>query len=250
MPSISIPAAAVAGIGSIGAGAAIAGAGALSAGASIYSANTAADAQKKAAEQGINAQQQMFNVTQANLQPFRQAGQASATTLQNLLTGSPQQISQTLSSLPGYQWQLGQGLQSVQNSAAARGLGTSGAALRGAADYVNGLTSTNFTNYANLLQNNANMGESAAAGVGSAATQTGQGIASSLSGIGNAQAAGSIAAGNAISGLGNSVSGLYLTNALMQNNGGPGLFGGGGGLYGGTAPGGAISMNPMTGAVS
>ena len=44
-----------------------------------------------------------------------------------------------LEQTPGYQFTRDQGLQAVQNSAAARGLGVSGAALKGAATYATGL---------------------------------------------------------------------------------------------------------------
>lgn len=51
------------------------------------------------------------------------------------------------SKLPGYQFTLDQGLKAVQNSAAAKGLGISGAALKGAADYTTGLTNSAYSNY-------------------------------------------------------------------------------------------------------
>jgi hypothetical protein len=49
--------------------------------------------------------------------------------------------------------------------------------------------------------------------------------------------------------LGNSVSSLYLTNALLQNNGYKGLFGNnGGGLYGGnTSDGSYVTFDPGLG---
>lgn len=213
-------------------GAATIGAGVIGAGAQIYSANKAADAQKNAANKAISAQEQMYNTTRNDLLPYNTAGQGALTSLNNLLSGDPNKVQAQLSQLPGYQFTLNQGLQSVQSGAAARGLGTSGAALRGAADYTTGLAQQNYGNYVNQLQNLVNTGESAAAQTGAYGTQTGQGISNSLTGIGNAQAAGSIATGNAISGLTNNISGLYLTNALLQNQGMPGLFKSSGGLYG------------------
>ena len=53
---------------------------------------------------------------------------------------APGRMSQAeLEETPGYQFARSQGLQSVQNSAAARGLGVSGAALKGAATFATGL---------------------------------------------------------------------------------------------------------------
>jgi hypothetical protein len=49
-----------------------------------------------------------------------------------------------LAATPGYQFTLQQAQQAQQSSAAARGLGMSGAAMRGAADYAGGLASKTY----------------------------------------------------------------------------------------------------------
>jgi hypothetical protein len=49
-----------------------------------------------------------------------------------------------LAQTPGYQFTLDQGLRATQSSAAARGLGMSGAAMRGAADYASGKASETY----------------------------------------------------------------------------------------------------------
>jgi len=49
-----------------------------------------------------------------------------------------------LAQTPGYQFTLQQALQAQQNSATARGLGVSGAQLRGAADYAGGVASKTY----------------------------------------------------------------------------------------------------------
>ena len=208
----------------LAAGVAVAGS-AIGAGAQIYSANQAASAQKSAANKAINAQEQMYNTTRGDLMPYNTAGQGALGTLNKLLTPGTD-MSSTLSSLPGYQFTLNQGLQSVQSGAAARGLGSSGAALRGAADYTTGLAQSQYGNYVNQLLGVAGLGENAAAQTGNYGTQTGQGIAGSIGAAGNASAAGSIATGNAISGLGNNLGSLALTNALLQGRSGGGLYGG------------------------
>ena len=153
MPSLSI-------------GAAILGAGVIGAGATAYGASSAADAQKAAAAQASQTQMDMFNKTAGYLSPYRDAGNNALTQQLGMAqTGfnfAPTQAN--LEQTPGYQFALSQGLKSTQNSAAARGLGTSGAALRGAADYSTGLASNTFqqqfqnalqqyqTNYNNLGQ--------------------------------------------------------------------------------------------------
>lgn len=59
-----------------------------------------------------------------------------------------------LNSLPGYQFELGQGQQAAANSAAAKGLGVSGAALKSAAQYGQGLASTDLNTYYNQWMGN------------------------------------------------------------------------------------------------
>jgi hypothetical protein len=65
-------------------------------------------------------------------------------------TMSQAQLEQT----PGYQFNLAQGLKATQNSAAARGLGVSGAALKGAATYATGLADSTYQNQFNNAQTN------------------------------------------------------------------------------------------------
>ena len=66
---------------------------------------------------------------------------------------------QELEETPGYQFTRDQGLQSVQNSAAARGLGVSGAALKGAATFATGLADKTYQDqFAIKQQQFANQG--------------------------------------------------------------------------------------------
>ena len=61
-----------------------------------------------------------------------------------------------LEATPGYQFTEAQGLKGVQNSAAARGLGVSGAALKGAATYSTGLADSTYQQqYQDELTSNA-----------------------------------------------------------------------------------------------
>jgi len=110
-----------------------------------------------------------MNQNIANTAPFIGAGQYAVGNLQNALQsgrfGTPMDISgmptaaqvpqapgpfvwnptmEGLAQTPGYQFALDQGLKATQSSAAARGLGVSGAAMRGAADYATGLASKTY----------------------------------------------------------------------------------------------------------
>jgi len=92
-------------------------------------------------------------------------------------------INSYLSNLPGYQFQLQQGLAGVEGSAAARGGALSGNALQGVQQYGQGLASMQFQNYMSQLAGLAGQGQSAASGV----AQSGGNL---IPGAGASQAAG------------------------------------------------------------
>lgn len=153
-----------------------------------------------------------------------------------------------LESTPGYQFIKNQGLQAVQNANAAKGLGLSGAALKGAAQYAEGLAGTtldqqqrifqqnlanqqgifqqNYSNIINPLEWMSNLGQNAAA-------QTGQLGQAAVANQGNlltsgaaATAAGQVGSANALSGGLNSAANsplnyLLLRNALSNGNATP-----------------------------
>lgn len=212
---------------------------------SAVSSSNAADAQTQAANTASQTQLDMYNKTRGDLSPYNTGGQADFTRLNKLLTSpayinGPQMTESRLRATPGYQFNQNQGLKAVQNSAAARGLGVSGAALKGAAQYANGLADstyqnqfsnavTNQTNAYNRLMGGASLGENAAAQTGAYGTQTASNIGNNVIGAGNAQAAGAIAQGNAVGSIASGASNAYLTNSLLNGSGGGGLYGGSGG---------------------
>ena len=219
-------------------------------------------------------QQQMFQQVQQNSQPYLGYGQAAVGQLENLMGlgqgGNPltapltrafaptmEQLQQT----PGYQFTLQQGLNATQNAYAAKGLGSSGNALRGAADYATGLASNTYQQqFQNdlasrqatygMLTGGVNSGLQANGQVANAAGQFGQMIGNSYASAGNALGQGQIAGQNALnSGLysgyglsgigsnpnfgGNFMSGLQALGGGIQGffNGGGGGGNGGGGLF-------------------
>lgn len=218
--------------GAVGIGGAVAGG---------VSANSAANQQQQSADKAIDFQKQVFQQIQGNLAPYINAGGPAMGSLQ-LLTGtnpggnplmSPltQPFTPTMESLeqtPGYQFTKQQGLQATQNSYAAQGLGTSGAALKGAANYVTGLASNTyqqqFQNYLqgqqqvyNMISGIAGSGQSAAAGLAPQATQIAGNVGNALIGSGNAGAAGTLGIGNAITGgLNAGLQGYFQNQFLNQ----------------------------------
>ena len=210
---------------------AVIGAGVLGAGATIYGANTAANAQESAANTAANTQLSMYNQTNANLAPYRNLGGQAATQLGSQLSNLTSPITMdesTLKNTPGYQFNLTQGLKATQNSAAARGLGTSGAALKGASTFATGLADstyqnqfanavTNQTNAFNRLSTLVNTGENAGAQTGAAGTAAASGAAGAQIGAGNAAAAAANSTGGALSSLSNNLGGFALAKGLYGN---------------------------------
>lgn len=216
---------------------AIVGGSVLTAGASIFGASKAADAQTAAAQKAQDTALHMYDTTRGDLAPYRAVGQDASNRLGAQLTDltAPINMDQaTLEKTPGYQFALSQGLKSTQNAAAARGLGSSGAALKGAANFATGLAdqtyqtqfniaNTNQTNAFNRLSALVNTGENAAAQTGAAGTNAANTAASAQTAAGNAQAASSNAIGGAIGNVGNNIAGLGLYKGLYGggNNGNP-----------------------------
>lgn len=141
------------------------------------------------------------------------------------VASGPNAIQASLESLPGYQFARTQGLKATQNAASARGLGVSGAALKGAAKFATGLADQTYGDQVARLQGVATMGQNAAAQTGSMATTNAGNIANNITGIGNAKAASAIAAGNAASNAASTIGNLAMTNAILKSNGGTGIYG-------------------------
>lgn len=213
---------------------------------SSNAATSAANTQAQADEQAAKIQEAEFNRVQASLKPYNTGGQQAFSDLQKLTGtnkgGNPLSAALTkpfaptmasLAATPGYQFALTQGQQATQNSYAAQGLGQSGAALKGAANYSEGLASTTyqqqFQNYlaqnqqiANILGGQANLGENAAATAGNTGAAITNSITGATTGAAAATAAGTVGSANALSaGLGS----LSNTGTLLALGNNSGLFG-------------------------
>lgn len=209
----------------------------IGASASKSAANTQADAARDAAQ----LQQQQYEQTREDLGQYRALGTDTIPQLQNALSNPL--LTQTFSAptaaeaaaTPGYQFTLSQGLKAAQNSASARGLGSSGAALKGAESFATGLADSTYndtfnralstfstnqntaSNQVNRLLGIVGTGQNAAAQTGSLGAQATQGIANTLTSGAAASAAGTVGAANAITGgISSAVNGG--TNALLLNS--------------------------------
>lgn len=133
---------------------------------------------------------------------------------------------------PGYGFRLQQGTQAVRNAASAGSGALSGAALKDLIDYSQNAASQEYTDAFNRYQTQqgniyqrlsdiARLGQSAAAGVGSAGTALAGNAGQAISNAGAAAGAGIVGAGNAL-GQGATNYWLYGTpqgRALWQTGG-------------------------------
>jgi hypothetical protein len=230
-------------------------------------AKDAAQTQSDAADRAAASQNVQWQQTQANLKPYMDLGQSSINPLMSAMgyngDGSrdgnnilQQQFqygqfnaptAAQAQATPGYQFTQEQGLNAVQNSAAARGLGTSGAALKGAAGYATGLADSTYndvynralqaynanystqsgafqTNYnsaannANRLQGLVSSGQNAAATNGSLGAANSAAQSNLLTGAANASASGIVGSSNAMSGAINGMGNNAMMYGMMQNN--------------------------------
>lgn len=202
-------------------------------------AKSAANTQAQAANQAAQLQAQQYQQTRGDLLPYNTTGQGANAAITGMGQFDFAPTQENLASTPGYQFALTQGLKSTQNAAAARGLGGSGAALKGAAAYATGLANQTYqdrfnnaldsykTNL-NRLQGQATLGENAASMTGNYGTQTAQAIGQAQVGAANASAAGTVGAAKAAASGLTGVANSFLTNQFLANNGQQGIYGGGG----------------------
>lgn len=229
---------------------AIVGSAVIGAATTAYTSSKAADAQVAATNKASDTQlqlgresnalvQKQYDTTREDLAPYRTAGSENLTELQKRLPflTSPITMDQaTLEQTPGYQFTKTQGEKAVQNSVAARGLGVSGAALKGASTFATGLANqtykdqfalenTNRQNAYDRLMGLISTGEGAAAQTGvigskAASTQAGVNttvggqVGGNIVGGGNAQAAAYNTTGQAFTNSANNIAGYAAYKGL------------------------------------
>lgn len=98
---------------------------------------------------------------------------------------------------PGYQFRREQGLDAMQNSAAARGTLSSGNTLKALQSYGDGLASQEFDSYANRLASLAGVGQTATQNVGALGANAARGSGAALQNAGAARASGYAGQANA-----------------------------------------------------
>lgn len=109
-------------------------------------------------------------------------------------------------------------MRAVEASAAARGMLTSGATIKAAQRFGQGLAAQDFGTYYNRLMDLTKLGQTSAAGVAAAGSQAASGIAQTQMAGGGAEAS---IYGNAAQGIGNAVN-SYGNASLYRNTLAPG----------------------------
>jgi len=192
-----------------------------------YASNKAAGTQAAAAQQGIDAQERMFERQVQLQEPFRKAGEEALNKLIPMASNyTPFGMSQFQAD-PGYAFRLSEGMKALDRTAAARGGLLSGATLKGAQRYGQDLGSQEYQNafnryqiernaQLNPLQSLAGVGQTATNTLTGAAGQMGQNLATGYGNIGQARASGYVGGTNALtSALGTGLN--YMQNQQYIN---------------------------------
>lgn len=219
---------------------------------------SAADTQAKSSQQAINEQARQYNLTRADMQPWRTSGNASLMALQRLLgtvgynkdaaiAGPNGESLYGVGSLmlpfkptdlqnePGYQFGLKQGEDSINRAASAGGRLLSGATLKALNRYSQDYAGTKYNeafnrdlaqkqNIYNMLSGQSGTGQVATQQIAAAGQNSANNIAELLTGQGNALAAGQVGSanawGNAFSNIQNQYQQQQLMNRLFPSTSG------------------------------
>lgn len=202
------------------------------------SAGQASSAQQASYDAGIAEQRRQFDLVQKLMEPYVAAGQPALSAQQAMLglgpAGSEQAQIEAVKRSPTYLAMLGRGEESLLQRASATG-GLRGGNIQAAlAQFSPQLLAQELETRYNRLGGMTQLGQNAAAGVGTAGMATGTNVANLMGQQGAARAGGIVSQQNAMN-----IPGLF---GMAQGAGGfgnifPSLFGGGTASTYGTIPG-------------
>lgn len=210
--------------------------------ASLYGTKQATDAAEEAARYGAEASRsataenaRQFDITQANLAPWLQAGTTALGAQQSLMGlggESAADVQKQLELDPGYQFRLKMGQKSLDSGLAARGGMGSGRALTAGVDYNQGMASQEYGNRLNRLATLSGTGQTTGQNLGILGANYAANQGNVLMNNANFQGSAGIAKANARQ------SGLSNLIGLGGMAYGSGMFngGGGGGYWSGNKP--------------
>jgi hypothetical protein len=189
---------------------------------SIYAANKAAGAAKSAANSSIGEQQREYDQARTDNAPYRTTGASGLDQLAklygldtvdangNVVKGSGKADFSSFSTSPDFQFDLGQGQDAINRSAAARGGLLSGAAVKAGQTYATGLADQNFGNYVSRLSGIAGVGQAATNATTAAGTNMANANSAAITGAGNARASAYNDIGQTFGNAGNSLASNYV----------------------------------------
>ena len=190
--------------------------------ASTKAAKKAAKAQKYAADQSVAEQRRQYDLTRADLAPWRTAGTAAIDKLSAVYglngktatnpDGTPAQYGGFFNS-PDYQFRRDESLKAANAGLASRGLLNSGAAVRAKTALAGNLASSEFGDWWNRLAGVAGVGQSATQATSAAGQNAVNNISQAYTNAGNARASAYMNTGAAINNGLQNMAGLYAFNA-------------------------------------
>ena len=202
-----------------------------------YTSNRAASTQAAAAQQGIDAQERMFNRQTELQEPFRKAGEEALNKLIPLASNYTPFGMNQFQQDPGYAFRLSEGMKALDRTAAARGGLLSGSTLKGAQRYGQEMGSQEYMNafnryqternaQLNPLQSLAGLGQTSTNALSGMAGQMGQNYATGYGNIGQARASGYVGGANALNsaigtGLNYSQNQQYINRLPIPGGGAP-----------------------------
>lgn len=191
--------------------------------------------QASAANNATGVQEQEFQQQEADQAPYRQAGYGALSELSGMAGTTPSFTQQDFlnNQDPAYGFDLSQGQQAIERSAAASGGLASGGTLKSLTTYAQGQASNEYQNAYNRYMNNQNtqfnrlasvagLGQTANGQLNEAGTAMAGQVGNNMMGAANAGAAGTVGVANAVSGgvsgIGNTLYQQQLLSQLGTNN--------------------------------
>jgi hypothetical protein len=200
----------------------------IGAGATYFAGQEAAGAQEAAANQSAALQKAQFEAMREDLLPYTQVGVPALNQMQAIsgsLGADAQQRAITgIEQSPLFNQLALQGenamLQQASATGGLRGGNTQAALAQFRPQLLNQMISEQYNRLGGLAQ----IGQSSAAGTGTAGMQMASNVGNAYTQAGAAQAGAALATGQAIGGIGGDISSAFMTNALLKNAGMKGLF--------------------------
>lgn len=208
--------------------AAVVGAAVIGGGASVIASNKASKTAKKTAAANNLLQTQTRDANLAVLSPYVNAGAPATNSVQALLglSGKPAQDAafSTFQASPGYNFRIAEGNKSVAAALGKRGQLESGAGDRAAISYGQNMASDEYGRWFGALQQQQNVGLTAAAANAGVSTGAANAITANNNNAANTQANAALSNASSINGALASGVSAYALSAGMKSSYSPSTF--------------------------